>query len=162
MSDVLCIILLGLGATLAMDAWAFVASRFFGMHSLDYRVVGRWIEHFRHGRFAHDTILEAEPTANEARIGWAAHFGIGIAFAWLFVVLVGRAWLSHPQPEAAAMYGVATVLVPFFIMQPAFGFGFAASRTGHPWSARARSLVTHLAFGLGLYLAALLLSLLNA
>jgi hypothetical protein len=162
MSDVLRITLLGVCATLAMDAWTVVARRAFGIQTLDYRLVGRWIEHVPRGRFVHDTIVDAEPTRHEVWIGWGAHFGIGIALAWVFVAMIGRGWLSNPQPEAAILYGSATVLAPLFIMQPAFGFGLAASRTRHPWSARARSFATHLAFGLGLYLAGLLLGLLDA
>lgn len=43
---------------------------------------------------------------------------------------------------------------PLFVMQPAFGFCIAASRTPQPDVARRRSLVTHLSYGVGLYLAA--------
>jgi hypothetical protein len=46
------------------------------------------------------------------------------------------------------------VAAPFLLLQPALGAGIAASRTPRPNVARRRSLVTHLVFGLGLYLAA--------
>jgi hypothetical protein len=57
----------------------------------------------------------------------------------------------------AIVFGIATVLAPFFIMQPSFGFGFAASKTPNPTQARIRSLMNHIAFGAGLYLFALLI-----
>jgi hypothetical protein len=41
--------------------------------------------------------------------------------------------------------------VPFFVMQPAMGLGFAASRARRPGAARVQSLLTHLVFGGGLY-----------
>jgi hypothetical protein len=44
---------------------------------------------------------------------------------------------------------------PFFIMQPSFGLGVAASRTPDPTQARLKSLATHTIFGLGLYLCGL-------
>jgi hypothetical protein len=47
-----------------------------------------------------------------------------------------------------------TVAAPFFILQPALGLGIAASRTPSPARARLRSLISHLVFGFGLYLAA--------
>jgi Protein of unknown function (DUF2938) len=59
------------------------------------------------------------------------------------------------------MVGLATVAAPFLILQPAFGAGIAASLTPRPNIARVRSLLTHLSFGLGLYLAAEVVSRLN-
>ena len=103
------IIVLGIGATLATDAWGFVARRLLGMQTLDYRLVGRWIESFPRGRFFHRNILEAQPTPNEKWLGWTAHFAIGIAFAWLFVALVDRDWLADPRPEVALVFGLASV-----------------------------------------------------
>ena len=47
-----------------------------------------------------------------------------------------------------------SVVVPYLIMQPAFGLGIAASRTPQPLHARLRSLMAHTAFGVGLYLSA--------
>ena len=157
MSELVRIGLTGIGATLVMDLWT-LALRLIGIGPLDYRLVGRWIEHWPRGRFTHDTILEAVPTPNEKWLGWASHYAIGIGFAWLFVALVDGDWLSSPRPEVAVLFGVVTVAVPFLVMQPAFGFGVAASRTDDPTSARVRSLATHAMFGFGLYLSASLLA----
>ncbi|MNC95445.1 hypothetical protein D3C83_125650 [compost metagenome] len=51
-------------------------------------------------------------------------------------------------------FGLATVLVPYLVMQPAFGLGIAASRTKNPGAARLKSLMTHAIFGLGLFVSA--------
>lgn len=83
---------------------------------------------------------------------------IGITFAIAFVGLIGNSWLQHPTLIPAILFGVVTVLMPFFIMQPAFGLGFAASRTPNPTQARLRSLMNHTAFGVGLYLFGLLVN----
>jgi hypothetical protein len=53
------------------------------------------------------------------------------------------------------LYGIGTVVFPFFLMQPSFGLGIVASRTPNPTQARLKSLVTHIVFGLGLYVCAL-------
>jgi hypothetical protein len=83
---------------------------------------------------------------------------IGITFAITFVALVGNNWLQHPTPIPAIVFGFATVLAPFCIMQPAFGLGFAASKTPNPMQSRLRSLMNHAAFGVGLYLFGLLVN----
>jgi hypothetical protein len=40
-------------------------------------------------------------------------------------------------------------------MQPSLGLGIAASRSPNPTRARLKSLVTHIVFGIGLYVCAL-------
>ena len=57
----------------------------------------------------------------------------------------------------ALLTGLISVLAPFCIMQPAFGFGFAAAKTPTPNRARRRSLLAHLTFGAGLFVAGWLL-----
>lgn len=58
----------------------------------------------------------------------------------------------------ALLFGLVTVLMPFLLMQPALGLGIAAANSSNPAKARLHSLLTHLIFGLGLYLAARLLA----
>jgi hypothetical protein len=72
-----------------------------------------------------------------------------------FVVFASDDWLAQPTVLPALLYGIGTVVFPFFIMQPSFGLGIAASRTASPTQARLKSLVTHIVFGVGLYVCAL-------
>ena len=91
-------------------------------------------------------------------VGSIAHYIIGVMFAIPFVALVGNSWLQHPTLIPAIIFGVFTVLAPFFIMQPSFGLGFAALKMSNPTQARLRSLMNHTVFGIGLYLFGLLVS----
>ncbi|WP_176045131.1 DUF2938 domain-containing protein [Burkholderia sp. BCC1644] len=155
---VLDVLLIGTGATLLLDLWTLFRRRAFGTPSLDYALVGRWLGHMLQGRFRHASIVAAPPVPGERPVGWIAHYAIGIAFAALPVMIAGTAWIATPTPLPALVAGLASVVAPFFVMQPAFGFGIAASRTPHPGVARRRSLVTHLSYGVGLYLAAFTLA----
>ncbi|OXJ14151.1 DUF2938 domain-containing protein [Burkholderia sp. AU6039] len=152
------LLLIGAGATLVMDLWALLRRRAFGIPSLDYALVGRWLGHMMHGRFRHASIVAAAPVPGERALGWVAHYAIGIVFAALPVAIAGTAWIGTPTPLPALVAGLASIVAPFFVMQPAFGFGIAASRTPSPGVARRRSLITHLSYGVGLYLAALTLA----
>jgi hypothetical protein len=78
-------LLIGVGATLLMDVWAIVLKRMFGVPSLDYAMVGRWLGSMWECRFTHKNIAESPPVAGERVIGWAAHYSIGIFFAWLLI-----------------------------------------------------------------------------
>jgi uncharacterized membrane protein YagU involved in acid resistance len=84
-----------------------------------------------------------------------AHYTIGVVFALVLVVGTSGDWLARPTLWPALLYGIGTVVFPFFIMQPSFGLGIAASRTPHPRQARLKSLMTHTVFGVGLYVCAL-------
>ena len=78
----------------------------------------------------------------------------GIAFALLFILVVGVQWLEAPTLSSALGFGAATVLSPWLLLQPALGAGLASAKTPRPWLSRAASLATHLVFGAGLYLCA--------
>ena len=104
----------------------------------------------------HSNIGSAPQKSAECIVGWIAHYVIGIMFAMGFVAFVGRSWLQHPTLIPAIIFGIVTVSAPFFIMQPSFGLGVAASKTSNPLQARFRSLMNHTMFGIGLYLFGLL------
>lgn len=147
--------LVGVGATLLMDLWNLVLKRGFAIPSLNYCLLGRWVCHMPSGVFRHPSIAASPPKPHECTIGWMAHYTIGIILALVFVAVIAPAgWLAHPTLLPALFYGLVTVLFPLFVMQPSLGLGIASSRAPHPARARLKSLVTHLVFGLGLYLAA--------
>ena len=150
------IILIGLGATLSIDIWVFVLG-FFKIKSLDYRYVGRWIANFKKGKFYYENITKTEPVKGELLIGWAAHYLIGISFAFLLFAACGKTWLQNPSISPAIIIGLITAAAPLFIMQPAFGFGIASSKMPKPNTRLLKSLITHLIYGTGLYATALLL-----
>lgn len=152
------ILFVGVGATLTMDLWALIQRRMFNMASLDYALVGRWLGHMPKGRFVHDRIAASPPVRGERPLGWIAHYAIGIAFASLLLLIAGEEWARRPTPWPAIAVGLSTVALPLVVMQPAFGLGFAASRLPQPNLARLRSIVTHLIFGTGLYVSALMLT----
>jgi uncharacterized membrane protein YagU involved in acid resistance len=152
---ILGVIGIGIGATLVMDLWNLFLKRAFGIPSLNYCLLGRWLGHMPEGTFRHVSITAARQKPFECTVGWIAHYTIGVAFALVFVVLASGDWLARPTLLLALLYGIGTVVFPFFIMQPSLGFGIAASRTPQPMQARLKSLVTHTVFGVGLYLCAL-------
>ena len=153
--DAIRVLLIGIGATAAMDAWLLLLKRL-KVPTPNFALVGRWAGHVARGRWAHDAIAKAAPVDGERALGWALHYATGIAFAGLLVALVGTAWLRNPSPLPALGVGIGTVVVPLFVMQPAMGAGIASSRTPTPLKNCLRSLISHAVFGIGLYLAAAL------
>ena len=148
---------IGIGATLAIDIWVALLKQF-KIKSLDYRFVGRWIGNFSKGKFFHNKIQDTAPTPHELIIGWTVHYLIGITFAFILVAVYGENWLDKPTFLPAVIIGLITSIGPFFIMQPAFGFGIASSKLPSPNLLRLKSLGTHLIYGIGLYVSAILIN----
>jgi uncharacterized membrane protein YagU involved in acid resistance len=146
-------IAIGVGATLLMDLWNLFLRRAFGIPSLNLCLLGRWLRHMP-GTFRHANIVAAQPKRLERMVGWIAHYSIGVVLAFTLVVLTSGRWLAQPTLLLGLIYGIGTVVFPFFVLQPSLGLGVASSKTANPVQARLKSLVTHLVFGIGLYLAA--------
>lgn len=141
--DMTSIALVGTGATAVLDAWLLLLQRL-GLPTMNFALLGRWRQ---------AAIAQAAPVAGERGLGWLVHYLVGIAFAGLLAALPGG-WLQAPTLWPALAFGVGTVAVPLFVMQPAMGLGFAARKTPAPLKNCARSLTNHAVFGAGLYLAA--------
>ena len=151
-------LVMGVAAAALMDAWGLVLRRGFGIPTLDYAMLGRWIGNIPRGRFAHARMSAAEPVPGERPLGWLAHYAIGVAFAVVLLVGWGLDWARSPSLVPALIVGLGTIIAPWFVMQPAMGAGIAGSRTPNPAATRLRNLGTHAVYGIGLYVSALILA----
>lgn len=157
MQFLLAMLTIGIGATLVMDLWQLVLKQF-GVATLNFALLGRWVGHVLRGEWRHASIAKATPIANEVALGWLAHYAIGIVFAALLLLVADRDWVHAPSVVPALAFGIVTVTAPLLVMQPAMGGGVAFSNTPRPLFNSMKSLVNHTVFGLGLYAAAYLLS----
>lgn len=148
---------IGIGATAVLDGWLHLLKRL-GLPGSSFALIGRWVGHFASGRFLHVSIAKAEPLTYELRLGWLTHYLVGVAFATAHAAAYGVQWVRDPSLLPALVTGMASVVMPLFVMQPAMGAGLASSKTATPLKNCLRSLVNHTVFGLGLYLAAIALA----
>lgn len=155
--DVVLVVLIGTGATVLLDLWLTVLRRL-GARTLAFALVGRWVGHLARGTFTHEDIARAPPVRAELALGWVTHYAVGIAFAALLVAIEGIGWVRQPSLLPAIGVGTGTAVAPLFVMQPAMGAGFAASKTKAPVANSLRSVVSHAVFGAGLYLTAAVLA----
>jgi Protein of unknown function (DUF2938) len=149
---------IGVGATAVMDVWLLLLKRM-GVQTLSFGFIGRWVGHLLRGQVVHVSIRQSPGIPHELVWGWLTHYAVGIVFAGLLVLLQGFAWTRSPSLLPALAWGMGTVLVPLFVMQPAMGSGFAASKTPTPLKNCFKSLANHTVFGVGLYISAAFLSL---
>jgi hypothetical protein len=146
---------IGIGATVVLDLWSLLLHAL-GVAMPNWGLVGRWIGHMPRGRFVHESIANAAPIRGEIAIGWTAHYVIGLFYAAALLAIIGLDWARQPTLMPALVFGWATLVAPFFIMQPGMGSGIAASKTPKPNVMRFRAFLSHTLFALGMYATALL------
>ncbi len=148
----------GIIATVILDLWALTLNRLFGLPVTNWGRVGRWVAGLLPGSYRQDTISAPPAMACDQVIGWSTHYLVGITYAAIY--LVGLNLLSRtPDPTSALLFGIATVLAPWLILQPGLGLGYFGSRTPKPKLTRTLNLVSHSVFGFGLFIGWRLVSL---
>ena len=148
---------IGIVATALLDLWALFLNRAFGIPLANWAAIGRWFAYLPRGRVMHDTIADTPPVPGELTIGWIMHYLIGALFAAIVILIWGLDWARNPTLLPALIVGVVTVGCGWFILQPGLGFGLAAGKRPNAGQIRLIGLINHVVFGLGLWLAALLL-----
>ena len=90
----------------------------------------------------------------ETAIGWVFHYVVGIAYAALYLAIMKLGLNSEPTLFSAFAFAIVLLVAPWFVMQPALGFGFIAAHLQDRSTVRAINVSVHAIFGLGLYLGA--------
>jgi hypothetical protein len=140
----------GILATAAMDAAMVAAAvldrqRFASEH-LDPRIIGRWAAGLLQGRWRHDDITAESPVRGELLLGMATHYAIGTALTTAWLAAGGR----RAGIGGAVGYGVATSVLPLFVLFPSLGYGPLGRRSGEGGRLFGAMLTGHVAFGFGI------------
>ncbi len=150
-------VLIGLGGTIAMDIWALILRFGFSQSLPNWGNVGRWAGHIPQGKVFHEDIAAAAPVPQETALGWAVHYGVGILYGVVFVLLAGANWLAAPSFLPVWIFALITIAAGWFLLQPGMGLGWALSRTDAQLKGCVMGLIAHTVFGLGMWGVALAL-----
>jgi len=150
-------VLIGVIATIGMDIWTAVAKHVLRLPTADWAIVGRWFGHMPRGTFVHRPIAESAPIPNELVIGWIGHYVTGIVYGFAYLYIVQILVATGPSLNSALVFGLVTLVAPWFVMQPAMGAGVFAAKTPRPGLSRLINLSMHAVFGVSLYLGWLLI-----
>jgi hypothetical protein len=144
-------VLMGVVATIVMDLVAPQLAKVKIIHPLiGPEAVGRWILYMFRGKFIHTDINKTPPLNNERMVSLLFHYLIGIGLAGVYLLLEARAPAIRHQLWMPLIFGIATVLLPWFWLYPSIGIGVLASKAEKKSRYIINSLVNHTNFGLGL------------
>lgn len=147
----------GFGATIFADFIAVLRQGWTMTHGF-YCLVGRWVGSLPSTGLIHNDIRASPPIAGERILGWGAHVILGVIYGIVFAVIFGPAVIEAPKFWLGLGFGLVTVMVPWLIFQPLFGWGFGMSKAPEPWKMRLKGVINHAVFGMGLWLSAELLN----
>ena len=150
-------VLIGVIATIGMDIWAAIVKFLFRLPTANWAMVGRWFGHMPRGVFVHHPISVSAPIPNELAVGWIGHYVTGVVYGLAYLYTVQVLLSSGPSLISALIFGLVTLVAPWFIMQPAMGAGVFATRTPRPIVIRLVNLSMHAVFGASLYVGWLLI-----
>jgi len=149
-------LVVGLVANVTLDVWQQVFRLLFKFPITNWAMVARWIAHIPQGHLAWPDIGKAPPVPNELFWGWVVHYAVGPSLGALYVALM-RFVFHQPLSFAAAFaFGIVTVAITWFVIEPLLGAGPAARNVPNGNLVRAQDLTSHAAFGVGLYLGGVL------
>lgn len=143
----------GLVGAVLMDITEAYAAKVGITSGVNVALVGRWCIGLTQGRLRHVDILHTRPQPGEVDAGWAFHVFVGGGGVALIYPLVLQ--FSDLPPTAhhlvgGLLFGLATCLLPWFILLPSFGWG-RFGRRGPPGSnALLAATLSHIQYGLGI------------
>jgi Protein of unknown function (DUF2938) len=150
-------LIVGVAATLMLDVLQQLMKLIFGWPASNWGIIGRWAAGLPQGKFVNTEIGKSPAVENEQALGWLVHYGVGIAYGAIYLFLVYVVFGTTPGFVPAMIFGLGSILVTWFMMEPALGAGVMGANTPDPTVTRLHDLGSHFGFGLGLYLGGLLI-----
>lgn len=146
-NEVTAILLAGVIACLAMDAWQQILKRMTGIPATNWAMVGRWfILTLKRGTMYPPTIDNEPSVANELLLGWIVHYFVSMLYAVIYLVLMIDQ-VIEPTLADGFLFGAVSVVVPWFYFMPCMGKGVMGKLTPNPKKACLISLSSHLVYG---------------
>jgi hypothetical protein len=154
--EALQMVVAGVTATLFMDLWQRLLHAVAGIPPSNWALVGRWFVQASRGTFFHDAIAKKPEAKHELAIGWAGHYATGIVYGVVYVLMIVEFLGLLPSIRNGLVFGVVSVVVPWFFFMPAMGVGVLAKNAPNRPLACGLALAGHTVFGVGLAVGAML------
>ena len=145
--EIFHIIVVGIVSCVVMDVWQRLLKLLYGINTSDWSVVGRWfVLVFSERKIYNPTIDQVAPIKNELMIGWTVHYSVAILYSIFFYILLEYGICSASLINGI-IFGLISVVVPWFFFMPVLGKGFLGMKTPSPLMACSLAVGSHIAIG---------------
>ena len=150
MHSLFVISIVGILACVVLDLWQRFLFLFFKIPPSNWAMVGRWLFLFLKSMvWVQRDLSQAPSIRNELYIGWGFHYAVAILYAWLYFFLF-KEGVTSLSLSGGTIFGIISVIVPWFFFMPALGNGIMARKSPNPFIACALALMMHSIFGLSI------------
>ena len=145
--EIFHIVIIGIVSCVVMDVWQRLLKLLYSINPSDWSVVGRWFVLVVSERQIYNpTIDQATPIKNELMIGWIVHYSVAILYSIFFYILLEYGICSASLINGI-IFGLISVVVPWFFFMPVLGKGFLVMKTPSPLMACSLAVGSHIAIG---------------
>jgi Protein of unknown function (DUF2938) len=141
----------GIFATVVLDLWQRLVHAVAGIPPANWAFIGRWFAYLPRGRFVHRPIAATAAVPGELAFGWTLHYLIGIAYGFAYLGLVIYGLGQSPTLLNGLAFGAASVVIPWFILQPGLGIGIMGRLAPDPRVPLFMALASHVLYGAALF-----------
>lgn len=152
MKNILLSAAAGLFATFLMDTLGAFIRKKGWTQGISAQMLGRWLLGLPAGNLIHQTILQSPQVRHELNTAVVGHYLIGAMLGGAYGLFLAQMDMFGMAPHFSLAFGLLTNIFPWFILFPAFGFGWFGLKGPPEMKLFRTSLINHCIYGVGLFL----------
>ena len=126
-------IIAGIVCCIAMDIWQRILFLTFNIPPTNWSITGRWFMMLISKKIIFNQNLDHEnPVRYELQIGWAFHYWVAIIYGFVYYFLLAVFDILDTSILSGLIFGLISVIVPWFFYLPVTGKGFMGNKTPNP------------------------------
>ena len=143
------IIFAGVLCCIAMDLWQRLLFIMYKIPPTNWAPTGRWLLMLMNKGIIFNINLENEkPIKYELPIGWIFHYIVGIGYGFAYWICLTFFDFFNTSLLSGFLFGLISVVVPWFFFLPATGKGLMGNKTPNPKLTKILSTCSHIVVGL--------------
>ena len=141
-------IIAGIVCCIAMDVWQRILFLTFNILPTNWSITGRWFMMLISKKIIFNQNLDHEnPVRYELQIGWAFHYWVAIIYGFVYYFLLAVFDILDTSILSGLIFGLISVIVPWFFYLPVTGKGFMGNKTPNPTLTILLSTSSHVVVG---------------
>jgi hypothetical protein len=141
-------IIAGIVCCIAMDVWQRILFLTFNIPPTNWSFTGRWFMMLISKKIIFNQNLDHEnPVRYELQIGWAFHYWVAIIYGFAYYFLLAVFDILDTSILSGLIFGLISVIVPWFFYLPVTGKGFMGNKTPNPTLTILLSTSSHVVVG---------------
>ena len=142
-------IIAGIFCCIAMDIWQRILFLTCNIPPSNWSTAGRWFIMLISKKIIVNQNLDHENSVKyELQIGWAFHYFVAIVYGFIYYFFLEFFVILDTSILSGLIFGLISVIVPWFFFLPVTGKGFMGNKTPNPTLTKLLSTSSHVIVGI--------------